>query len=98
MKIGSIENKVAVSPAAGERKAAPAGAASAGAAAEASAQVELSEGALLAAGSGDGVFDAEKVQRIAQAIRDGKFEINAEAIADKLIANAHELLAPKSSN
>ena len=37
-------------------------------------------------------FDAEKVARIAQAIADGKFTINAEAIADKLIANAQELL------
>ena len=37
-------------------------------------------------------FDAEKVERIAQAIRDGKFKVNAEAIADKLIANAQELL------
>lgn len=98
MKIGSIEDKAAVSPAVGERKAASAAPAAAGAAPEASAQVELSEGALLAAGSGDGVFDADKVKRIAQAIRDGKFEINAEAIADKLIANAHELLTPKSGS
>jgi len=38
------------------------------------------------------VFDAEKVQRISEAIRDGKFTVNADAIADKLIANAQELL------
>lgn len=96
MKIGSIENKAAVSPAVSERKAAPATPAAVDSAAEASAKVELSAGALLSAGGSDAVFDAEKVQRIADAIRDGKFEINAEAIADKLIANATELLSPKS--
>ena len=37
-------------------------------------------------------FDADKVARIAQAINDVKFEINAEKIADRLIANAHEVL------
>ena len=42
-------------------------------------------------------FDTAKVERIAQAIRDGKFQVNAEAIADRLIANAQELL-PKSSH
>ena len=37
-------------------------------------------------------FDAEKVLRIAQAIRDGRFTVDAHAIADKLIANAREIL------
>jgi negative regulator of flagellin synthesis FlgM len=60
---------------------------------EASAQVELSATALL---GGDGDFDVEKVTRIAQAIRDGKFTVNAEVIADKLIANAGELLGKSS--
>ena len=46
----------------------------------------------LATGSSEGVFDVEKVQRISDAIRDGKFVVNADAIADKLIANAQELL------
>jgi negative regulator of flagellin synthesis FlgM len=32
------------------------------------------------------------VQRISDAIRDGKFQINPGAIADKLIANAQELM------
>jgi negative regulator of flagellin synthesis FlgM len=63
--------------------------------AEASSTVALSSQAteLL---SGDktvsGDFDAEKVERIAQAISDGKFEVNAPAIADKLLANAREVL------
>ena len=43
-------------------------------------------------GAADAEFDADKVARIAQAIADGSFKINAEAIADKLIANAQELL------
>ena len=97
MKIGSIENKAAVSPAITERKSASATAGS-GSASEPSAKVELSAGALLGVGSTDATFDAEKVKRISDAIRDGKFEINAEAIADKLIANAHELLTPKAGS
>ena len=65
----------------------------AGAAVEASAKVALSPTvAQLAAGSTEGVFDTEKVQRISDAIRNGEFKVNPEAIADKLIANAQELL------
>jgi negative regulator of flagellin synthesis FlgM len=45
----------------------------------------------------DPTFDAAKVERIAQAIRDGKFTVNPEAIADKLIVNAEELLGRKAS-
>lgn len=101
MKIGQFENKL-VTPAVGERKtgaiaasptpaSTPTGASSG--AMEASATVALSSAATqLAAGGSDGVFDAQKVQRISDAIRDGKFQVNPEAIADKLIANAHELL------
>ncbi|HSV71023.1 MAG TPA: flagellar biosynthesis anti-sigma factor FlgM [Methylibium sp.] len=37
-------------------------------------------------------FDAAKVERMKQAIADGSFKVNAEVIADKLIANAQELL------
>ena len=63
------------------------------AAAEPSAKVDLSVTvAQLAAGGSEGVFDTAKVQRISDAIRDGKFSVNPEAIADKLIANAQELL------
>lgn len=60
----------------------------------ASAQVALSSVAQLAAsgGSDDGSFDAAKVDRISKAISEGKFTINANAIADKLVANAQELL------
>jgi negative regulator of flagellin synthesis FlgM len=93
MKIGPLDSKPPIAPAAPERKgtaAAPA------AAAEASAQVELSQAAsALASPAADASFDASKVERIAQAIRDGKFTVNPEAIADKLIVNAEELLGRK---
>lgn len=63
------------------------------AATDPSAKVELSNTAsTLLEGGANGDFDADKVARIAQAISDGKFEINAEKIADRLIANAHEVL------
>ena len=38
-------------------------------------------------------FDAAKVEAIKQAISEGRFTINPEAIADKLIASTRELLA-----
>ena len=96
MKIGSFESKpVATQPA--ERK-------SAGTAAtkplEPSTHVALSPGATQVDGTGTGTdptFDTAKVERIAQGIRDGKFTVNPEAIADKLISNAAELLSRKSN-
>lgn len=91
MKIGSIENKLPLTPVAGERKAAGAGTA---AQAPSSATVDISpEATALAAAGGEGSFDAAKVERVSQAIKDGSFKVNPEAIADKLIANAQELLA-----
>ena len=60
---------------------------------EPSAKVELSPAAaLLSRAEADGTFDAQKVERLAEAIRDGSFQVDAEAIADKLLANAQELL------
>ena len=93
MKIGHLENK-SVTPAVSERKSGAASSPTAPAGGvEPSAKVELSSTvAQLAAGSTEGVFDADKVQRISDAIRDGKFQVNADAIADKLISNARELL------
>ena len=61
---------------------------------DSSTQVELSpEATMLSTASADPSFDSEKVQRIAQAIRDGKFSINAGAIADKLLSHAQEVLS-----
>ena len=60
---------------------------------DSSTQVELSpEATMLANASADPSFDQAKVDRIAQAIRDGSFSINPGAIADKLLSNAQEVL------
>ena len=94
MKIGPMDMKPASPTTAAERKVGTAPAA----ASEPSARVELSSQATLALSASEASradFDTEKVERIAQAIREGKFHVNAEAIADKLIANATELL-PKA--
>ncbi|HEY4958525.1 MAG TPA: flagellar biosynthesis anti-sigma factor FlgM [Caldimonas sp.] len=60
---------------------------------DASATVALSStaSALLSGGTSSDL-DAEKVGRVGDAIAAGTFKINPEAIADKLIANAQELL------
>ncbi|RZL09092.1 MAG: flagellar biosynthesis anti-sigma factor FlgM [Rubrivivax sp.] len=60
---------------------------------DASAKVTLSNVAGNLLTSTDGSFDAEKVSRIKQAIDNGTYKINADAIADKLINNAQELLS-----
>lgn len=59
--------------------------------------VKLSKAAsqLLQGTSVAGEFDAEKVDRVRRAIEDGSYQINAEAIADKLISNAQEVLGRK---
>jgi negative regulator of flagellin synthesis FlgM len=46
----------------------------------------------LARAKAEPAFDADKVQAMREAIASGRFEINAGAIADRLIANAQELL------
>ncbi|HEV7576945.1 MAG TPA: flagellar biosynthesis anti-sigma factor FlgM [Caldimonas sp.] len=99
MKIGHPADKPLPATAAGT-PAAPAEAAKAAAPAhagaatvDASATVALSSTAsTLLSGGAAGEFDAEKVARVAGQIADGSFKINPEAIADKLIANAQELL------
>ena len=95
MKIGPLDSKPIAAPAAAERKGQAAAVENK---AEASAQVALSSGAAALSGlSTDPTFDSKKVDAIAQAIREGKFKIDAEAIADKLIINAEELLGRKPS-
>jgi negative regulator of flagellin synthesis FlgM len=103
MKIGPQESRP-VAPAAGERPpgaaeaAGPRGAATTGSPVEAAApaaRVEVSTTAeLLARAAAEPPFDAEKVERIAQAIRDGTFQIDAGKIADRLLQNARDLLGP----
>ena len=101
MKIGQPADKPALTPATPARtgagdtpKTQPAAVEG-----EASAKVVLSDAAaalLSATPSAKADFDAEKVERISKAIDDGTFVVNHSAIADKLIANAKELLSKYS--
>lgn len=102
MKIGHHQaEKPAPTPATGTAPATANGQAQAAAAASAipataddSAKIELSNTAsTLLSSASSPEFDAAKVDRISKAIDNGTFKINPEAIADKLIANAHEALA-----
>lgn len=104
MKIGHPGEPLVGTPAASDPKAASAKAngkagATGSAASSASAKVNLSDAVSgLLAGkelTGD-VFDAAKVDRLATAIAQGKFVVNPGIVADKLIANALELLDKKS--
>lgn len=99
MKIGS-----ASSPAADAAALAQANAeAGAAAAAKLRATQESTAGAssvklsstasTLLAGAAGPEFDAAKVERVRQAMADGSFKVDPEAIADKLLANAAEVLA-----
>ncbi len=65
-----------------------------------SASVRLSDlsarlHALESSGSTDSDFDSAKVDTIKQAIRDGKFEVNSDTVADKLISSVHELFGQR---
>lgn len=42
--------------------------------------------------SGDGVLDTVRIQEIKQAIREGRFKVNAEVVADRLLDTVRELL------
>lgn len=47
--------------------------------------------------SGDGIeFNTAKIEQMRQAISEGRFEFNPEAVADQLIANVQELLSSRS--
>ncbi len=104
MKIGQPREPLAGTTVAGEAKATPLkGQAKAdgsvGATGSSSAKVKLSDAVsgLLAGKELNGdVFDAAKVDRLATAIAQGKFVVNPAVVADKLIANALELLDKKT--
>lgn len=83
--IGSVAGGPAkpVQPAAAAAKAAAAGTPQPG------VTVTLSASA---AAEGSEVFNAGKVEAMKQAIADGSFQVNTEAIADKMLANAAEML------
>jgi negative regulator of flagellin synthesis FlgM len=44
--------------------------------------------------SGDGIFDAAKVEEIKLAIAEGRFQVKPEKVADGLIAQVMDLLQP----
>lgn len=103
MKVDSSPDSYIGSVASGpQRAAATPPAAPAGATQAASApgtptsgvQVTLSSTtqALSGPGNGNDVFNADKVEAMKQAIANGTFQVNAEAIADKMLANAAEML------
>jgi negative regulator of flagellin synthesis FlgM len=95
MKIGSFDNHNKL-PAPANGTASPAATSQPAAEAtvpDASTKVALSAAASLLVDDGNADFDAEKVARITQAIQGGKFKVNAEAIAARLIANSVELLS-----
>ena len=100
MKIGPLDSKPVTAPAQNDRKAGSAAGDKGDAKAEASAKVDIS-----AAGS----LMAQRQRRrrpstpprstaLRSAIRDGKFQIDADKIAGKLIANAQDLLKRYSKN
>lgn len=99
MKIGPAREQPVGTSVATEAKTRAKSDAAAGAAGTtanaASAKVRLSDAAsgLLAVGPTSEVFDAAKVDRLAEAIAQGKFVVNPAAVADKLIASARELLS-----
>jgi len=102
MKIGNPADKPASAPAAHGTHAAHGHHAPAAGAipakADDSAKIELSSAAsTLISSSSTPEFDAKKVASISKAIDDGTFKINPEAIADKLIANAKEVLTKVQS-
>ena len=96
MKIGSTHELPAAAPAAGaSRAAAPAAPLAATAAVDA---VDVSAaGAALVRAAGSSDFDQAKVDAVRQAIAEGRFTVNAGAIADQLISDATALLSPRSA-
>ncbi len=89
MKIPSSLNVPAAGTGAVSDRAGAPKAAAEGTQPVAGSSVRLSDlSARLAASVQGGDFDHGKVEAIKQAIADGKLQVNADAIADRLIANA----------
>ncbi|WP_427911961.1 flagellar biosynthesis anti-sigma factor FlgM [Ramlibacter sp. MMS24-I3-19] len=95
MKIGSSHDLSAVDGTQRGSRAAGTGAATR------TSAVATDQVALSAAGSalvkGDADFDQAKVDAIRTAIQEGRFTVNAGAIADQLIADASALLQPRQA-
>lgn len=68
-----------------------------GSAAPTGSSIELSSASLgLAQGVDSASFDSARVEQIKSAIAQGKFQVNAGAVADKLIASVQDLLGGSS--
>ena len=109
MKVDSSPDSYIGSVAGGPQKAAerpPAGAEAAAASTAAAkpqagsgVTVTLSSAASQAISGTEGssdVFNTEKVEAMKAAIADGSFKVNPEAIADKMLSNAAEMLSAGS--
>jgi negative regulator of flagellin synthesis FlgM len=108
MKVDSSPDSYIGSVAGGPQKATAPAAAEAGAVASAASAankpqagvtVTLSSStteARAVSGAGSDVFNADKVASMKAAIENGSFKINAEAIADKMLSNAAEMLGPRT--
>ncbi|TFZ08371.1 flagellar biosynthesis anti-sigma factor FlgM [Ramlibacter humi] len=96
MKIGSTHDLTPAAPAAGSsRPAAPVAPLSATPAVD-TADVSPAGAALVRAAGGSD-FDQAKVDAVRKAISEGRFTVNAGAIADQLISDATALLSPRSA-
>jgi negative regulator of flagellin synthesis FlgM len=94
--IGSVAggpHKAASPPAAGSENPAAAGAAAAKPQAGVTVTLSSASQALSSAsGAGSDVFNAQKVEAMKLSIADGSFKVNPEAIADKMLSNAAEMM------
>jgi negative regulator of flagellin synthesis FlgM len=98
--IGSVAGgpqKAASAPAAGSENAAAGAVAGAAAATKPQAGVTVtlssaSQAMSSTGGTGGEVFNAQKVDAMKLSIANGTFQVNPEAIADKMLSNAAEML------
>jgi negative regulator of flagellin synthesis FlgM len=98
--IGSVAGgpqKAASTPAAGSENAAAGALAGAATPAKPQAGVTLtlssaSQALSSASGAGSEVFNTQKVEGMKLSIANGSFQVNPEAIADKMLSNAAEML------
>lgn len=111
MKVDSSPDSFIGSVAGSPQKAAerPAAGADAAAASTAAAKPQASAGVTVtlsstasqaisgSGGSNSDVFNADKVEAMKAAIADGSFKVNPEAIADKMLSNAAEMLSSSRS-
>jgi negative regulator of flagellin synthesis FlgM len=80
-------------------QASEAGSAGAASGTQAAAGIELSSasrGLQASDGSDPASFDSARVDQIKQAISQGRFQVNAHVVADKLIASAQDLVSSAS--